>query len=44
MVQYLWENKFTSYLEIYVLKVNPKNSGKVMGTLMDFGADESYIT
>jgi hypothetical protein len=43
MVQYLWENKFNSYLEIYVLKVSSQNSGRVMGSLLDLGADEMYI-
>ena len=44
MVQYLWENRLNTYLEIYVLKVNQKNCGKVIGTLLDLGADESYVT
>lgn len=43
MVQYLWENKLSTYLEIYVLKVNQKNAGKVIGSLLDLGAEEGYI-
>jgi clathrin heavy chain len=43
MVRYLWENQFNSYIEIYVIKVNQSNSGLVLGTLMDLGAEENYI-
>lgn len=43
MTKYLWDNSLNNYLEIYVLKVNQKNSGKVLGSLLDLGAEESYI-
>lgn len=43
MVKYLWENDLRNYIEIYVLKVNQKNTGKVLGYLLDLGVDESYI-
>jgi len=43
MVTYLWNNNFNGYIEIYVIKVNSGNAGMVLGTLMDLGAEESYI-
>ena len=43
MIRYLWDNNFNSYIEIYVIKVNQANSGLVLGTLMDLGAEENYI-
>lgn len=43
MVKYLWENNMRNYIEIYVLKVNQKNIGKVLGNLMDLGAEEDYV-
>lgn len=43
MTKYLWDNSLNNYLEIYVFKVNQKNSGKVLGSLLDLGAEESYI-
>lgn len=43
MVKYLWENNMRNYIEIYVLKVNQKNTGKVLGNLMDLGAEEDYV-
>lgn len=43
MVRYLWDNGFNSYIEIYIIKVNPGNSGLVLGNLMDLGAEENYI-
>lgn len=43
MVRYLWNYNFKSYIEIYVIKVNSNNAGIVLGTLMDLGAEESYI-
>lgn len=43
MTKYLWDNSLNNYLEIYVFKVNQKNSGKVLGALLDLGAEEHYI-
>lgn len=43
MVKYLWENQMRKYIEVYVLKVNQRNTGQVLGNLMDLGADEDYI-
>lgn len=43
MTKYLWDNSLNNYLEIYVYKVNQKNSGKVLGSLLDLGAEETYI-
>lgn len=43
MTKYLWDNSLNNYLEIYVFKVNQKNSGKVLGSLLDLGAEELYI-
>ena len=43
MTRYLWENNFSVFIEMYVLRVNPANSGEVLGCLMDLGVEESYI-
>jgi clathrin heavy chain len=43
MTKYLWENGFTMYIEMYVLRVNPANAGEVLGALLDLGVEESYI-
>lgn len=43
MTRYLWDNNFNTYIEIYVIRVNPQNSGLVLGCLMDLGAEENYI-
>ncbi len=43
MVKFLWENNMRKYIEVYILKVNQRNTGKVLGNLMDLGADEDYI-
>lgn len=43
MVRYLWENNFSAYIEMYVIRVNRENAGEVLGTLMDLGAEENYI-
>ena len=43
MVRYLWENNFNKYIEMYVIRINPKKSGEVLGCLLDFGSEDSYI-
>ena len=43
MARYLWENSFTVYIEMYVLRVNPANAGEVLGALLDLGVEETYI-
>lgn len=43
MVRYLWENNFNKYIEMYVIRINPKKSGEVLGCLLDLGAEDSYI-
>lgn len=43
MVRYLWENNFNKYIEMYVIRINPKKSGEVLGSLLDLGAEDSYI-
>ena len=43
MVRYLWENNFSKYIEMYVIRINPKKSGEVLGCLLDLGAEDPYI-
>lgn len=43
MTRYLWENSFSVYIEMYILRVNPANAGEVLGSLLDLGVEESYI-
>ena len=43
MIRYLWDNSFTAYIEMYVIRINPMNAGEALGCLLDLGAEESYI-
>ncbi|MBK8156947.1 MAG: hypothetical protein IPK55_13670 [Streptococcus sp.] len=43
LIRYLAKLKMLAVIEIYVTKVNPDATPKVLGTLMDMDTDESYI-
>ena len=43
MVDYLYENNFLQHIEMYILRVNPKNASKVFESLLVLGVDEQYI-
>lgn len=43
MVRYLIDNNFNKFLEVYMTKISPQNSSKVIAQLIDLGSDEHYI-
>lgn len=43
LARYLYKNNFNKYIEIYIFKVNPNATPKVLGTLIDLECDETYI-
>jgi len=43
LTKYLWSNQFQQYIDIYILKVNPNASPRVLGCLIDLEAEESYV-
>lgn len=43
LTKYLWMNNFKSYIEIYILKVNPNAAPEVIGNLIDLEAEETYL-
>lgn len=43
LTNYLYTNEFNRYIEIYLFKVNPAATPKVLGTLIDLECDENYI-
>lgn len=43
LTRYLYNNKQNKYIEIYLFKVNPNATPKVLGTLLDQNCDEIYI-
>ncbi|EMD46427.1 clathrin heavy chain, putative [Entamoeba histolytica KU27] len=43
MTQYLYQNGNHRFIEAYVKKINPMNTPKVVGALLDCGCGEDYI-
>jgi clathrin heavy chain len=43
LTHYLFKNNMMKYIEIYISKVNPSNTPKVVGALLDAGASEDTI-
>merc|ERR1719502_201020 len=41
--EYLYKNSLMKYIEVYVTKVNPVNTPKVVGTLIDLDCSEDFI-
>lgn len=43
LTTYLWNNKMNKFIEVYVQKVSPAKTPKVVGKLLDLDADEPFI-
>lgn len=43
LIQYLYNNNKTELINLYIFKVSPKFSPKVLGTLIDLESDEKYL-
>lgn len=43
LTRYLFSNKQKQFIEVYLFKVNPKATPKVLGTLLELDCDEIYI-
>lgn len=43
LTRYLYQNNMSSYIEIYVQKINPLNTPSVVGALLDVDCNEKYI-
>lgn len=43
LITYLFNNNRKDLIHIYIFKVSPKFSPKVLGTLIDLEADEKYL-
>lgn len=43
LTRYLYKNKHTKFIEIYLFKVNTGATPKVLGTLLELDCDEIYI-
>jgi clathrin heavy chain len=43
LIQYLHNNNKTELINLYIFKVSPQFSPKVLGTLIDLEADEKYL-
>lgn len=43
LTRYLYKSGLNKYIEVYLVKLNPKASPCVLGTLLDLDSDESYV-
>ena len=43
LATYLYSNQLLKYIEVYVVKVNPLNTPKFVGTLIDLDCSEDFI-
>eukprot|EP00392_Amoebophrya_sp_AT5.2_P014825 g14986.t1 len=43
LATYLYNNQLLKYIEVYVVKVNPLNTPKFVGTLIDLDCSEDFI-
>lgn len=43
LTRYLYQNNMSSYIEVYVQKINPMNTPSVVGALLDVDCNEKYI-
>lgn len=43
LTRYLYKSNLTKYIEVYLIKLNPKAAPIVLGTLLDMDCDENYI-
>jgi clathrin heavy chain len=43
LINYLYSNNKTELIELYIFRVSPKFSPKVLGSLIDLECDEKYL-
>lgn len=43
LINYLYSNNKTELIELYIFRVSPKFSPKVLGALIDLECDEKYL-
>lgn len=43
LTTYLYQNQLMKYIDVYVMKVNPLNTPKVVGALIDLDCSEDFI-
>ncbi|OMJ87695.1 hypothetical protein SteCoe_10539 [Stentor coeruleus] len=43
LTRYLFKNNLNRYIEVYLVKLNPKAAPAVLGTLLELDSDETYV-